>query len=149
MTDSPARRVVASQIWIGGLSVSAMLILVTCMLPRNGPALRVDLAIWWYVARASGLLAAALLGASVLGGLLMGARLARGSARVWIQDLHEFLGALAVVFTVMHLAAVLAADQLLNALYLRLPEQGLTDSDFASVREIVLASLGQPSGDLS
>jgi len=44
---------------------------------------------------------------------------------------------------------VLAADQLLNALYLRLPEQGLTDSDFASVREIVLASLGQPSGDLS
>lgn len=98
--------------WIGGLSVSAMLILVTCMLPRNGPALRVDPAIWWYVARAAGLLAAALLGASVLGGLLMGARLARGSTRVWIQDLHEFLGALAVVFTVMHLAAVLAADQL-------------------------------------
>ena len=47
-----------------------------------------------------------------------------------------------------HDGRMLAADQLLNALYLRLPEQGLTDDDFDSVREIVLASLGQPSGEL-
>jgi len=42
---------------------------------------------------------------------------------------------------------MLATDQLLNALYLRLPEQGLTDHDFRKVREIVLASLSEPSGD--
>jgi MoxR-like ATPase len=42
---------------------------------------------------------------------------------------------------------MLATDQLLNALYLRLPEQGLSDEDFRSVRNIVLASLSQPTGE--
>lgn len=67
---------------------------------------------WLFVASASGLLAWALLSASVLGGLLVSARLTRGSARQWTQGLHEFIGALAVVFTVVHVAAVPAAPQL-------------------------------------
>ncbi|MCA1694577.1 MAG: 2Fe-2S iron-sulfur cluster binding domain-containing protein, partial [Actinobacteria bacterium] len=35
-----------------------------------------------------------------------------GRSRRWTQSLHEFLGPLAVVFTVVHLASVLASDQL-------------------------------------
>ncbi|PZS38167.1 MAG: hypothetical protein DLM62_15185 [Pseudonocardiales bacterium] len=83
----------------------------------SGPALRaagaqVDSLVWWYVARGSGFLAWALLAASVVGGLLLGTQLARGRTRRWTQGLHEFLGPLAVVFTVIHLASVLASDQL-------------------------------------
>lgn len=82
-----------------------------------GPALealraQVDSIMWWYVARASGLLAWALLGVSVVGGLLLATRLTRGRARAWTQGLHEFVGALAVVFTVIHLASVFASNQL-------------------------------------
>ncbi|MGH3546900.1 MAG: 2Fe-2S iron-sulfur cluster-binding protein [Pseudonocardiaceae bacterium] len=73
---------------------------------------QVDSVVWWYVARASGLLAWALLAASVVGGLLLATQLTRGRARTWTQGLHEFIGPLAVVFTVIHLASVLASDQL-------------------------------------
>jgi ferredoxin-NADP reductase/DMSO/TMAO reductase YedYZ heme-binding membrane subunit len=73
---------------------------------------QVDSLVWWYVARASGLLAWALLAVSVIGGLLLGTQLARGRTRRWTQGLHEFLGPLAVVFTVIHLTSVLASDQL-------------------------------------
>lgn len=73
---------------------------------------QVNSLVWWYVARASGLLAWALLAASVIGGLLLGTQLARGRTRRWTQGVHEFLGPLAVVFTVIHLASVLASDQL-------------------------------------
>jgi ferredoxin-NADP reductase/DMSO/TMAO reductase YedYZ heme-binding membrane subunit len=82
-----------------------------------GPALgaaraQVDSMVWWYVARVSGLIAWALLGVSVVGGLLLATRLIRGGPRAWTQRLHEFLGALAVVFTAIHLVSVLASDQL-------------------------------------
>jgi DMSO/TMAO reductase YedYZ heme-binding membrane subunit len=78
------------------------------------PVLRVqrDSVLWWYVARASGLLAWMLLGVSVMGGLLMSTQLTRGSSRRWTQGFHEFVGALAVVFTVIHLASVLATTRL-------------------------------------
>jgi ferredoxin-NADP reductase/DMSO/TMAO reductase YedYZ heme-binding membrane subunit len=69
-------------------------------------------ATWLFVASASGLLAWALLSAAVLGGLLVSTRVARGSARQWTQGLHEFIGALAVVFTVIHIASVPADPQL-------------------------------------
>jgi ferredoxin-NADP reductase/DMSO/TMAO reductase YedYZ heme-binding membrane subunit len=69
-------------------------------------------ATWLFVANASGLLAWALLSASVLGGLLVSTRVARGSARQWTQGLHEFIGALAVVFTVIHIASLPADPQL-------------------------------------
>jgi ferredoxin-NADP reductase/DMSO/TMAO reductase YedYZ heme-binding membrane subunit len=53
-----------------------------------------------------------LLSASVVGGLLLSTRLARGNRRTWTQGLHQFIGALAVIFTVLHLVSVLAADEL-------------------------------------
>ncbi len=117
VTDSLTRPVDASRIWAGGLSAAAMLALVALMTQGHDappiPGAQLD-AVWWYVARASGLLAWVLLSASVVGGLLAGAQLARGrtSSWTWTQDLHRFVGTLAVVFTVIHLASVLAADQL-------------------------------------
>jgi ferredoxin-NADP reductase/DMSO/TMAO reductase YedYZ heme-binding membrane subunit len=104
----------ASRIWAGGLSATAMLAVAALLARGHGPAVQaqVDPAVWWYVARASGLIAWALLGASVVGGLLLATQLARGLTRTWTQGLHEFVGGLAVVFTVIHLASVLAADQL-------------------------------------
>lgn len=79
--------------------------------PAAGPG-QVDSAVWWYVARGSGLIAWALLATSVVGGLLLATQLTRGRARRWTQGLHEFVGPLAVVFTVIHLASVLASGQL-------------------------------------
>jgi ferredoxin-NADP reductase/DMSO/TMAO reductase YedYZ heme-binding membrane subunit len=82
-----------------------------------GPALgaagaQIDSVVWWYVARASGLIALALLGTSVVGGLLLATQLTWGRGRTWNKALHEFVGPLAVVFTTIHLASVLASDQL-------------------------------------
>jgi ferredoxin-NADP reductase/DMSO/TMAO reductase YedYZ heme-binding membrane subunit len=112
--ESLVRPAGASRIWAGGLSTTAMLVVAGQMARGNGPAVRarIDPAVWWYVARASGLIAWTLLGASAVGGLLLATRLARGLRRTWTQGLHEFVGALAVVFTAVHLASVLAADQL-------------------------------------
>jgi ferredoxin-NADP reductase/DMSO/TMAO reductase YedYZ heme-binding membrane subunit len=90
------------------------LILVSLMVPAPGVPVRSALgrAVWWYVARASGLVAWVLLAMSVVGGLLLATRLTQGHRRDWTQGLHEFVGALAVVFTAIHLISVLTADQL-------------------------------------
>src|SRR4051794_39823375 len=65
----------------------------------------------WYVARSAGLLSWALLTASVVWGLALS-----GKAKVfgrkprpnWTLDLHRFLGGLATIFVVVHVAAILA-----------------------------------------
>jgi ferredoxin-NADP reductase/DMSO/TMAO reductase YedYZ heme-binding membrane subunit len=102
-----------------------MVTLVSVMIRGEGlPGMRVqhDPAVWWYVARASGLLAWALLGVSVMCGLLMTTQLNRGRPREWTHGFHEFVGALAVVFTVIHLASVLATDDLrIGVLQLLIP----------------------------
>lgn len=82
------------------------------LIPQPVSQVPPDPAAWLFVASASGLLAWALLSASVLGGLLVSTRLTRGSARQWTQGLHEFIGALAVIFTVIHIASVPADPQL-------------------------------------
>jgi ferredoxin-NADP reductase/DMSO/TMAO reductase YedYZ heme-binding membrane subunit len=91
-----------------------MFTLVGVLVREHGAPVRasVDPAMWWYLARASGLLAWGLLGAAVLGGLTMSTRLAVGGTRSWTQGLHEFLGVLAVVFTAIHLACVRMTSQL-------------------------------------
>jgi ferredoxin-NADP reductase/DMSO/TMAO reductase YedYZ heme-binding membrane subunit len=112
MVDAPPRPAGASRIWAGGICTAMMVILVSLMARVGGsPGTRIahDPAVWWYAARASGLLALVLLSASVIGGLLMSTQLARGTSRQWAQGLHEYLGALAVVFTVIHLASAFAA----------------------------------------
>ncbi len=71
MTDLPTRSGGAARIWACGLSVTVMLILIMSMIPRQGYPVQ-DLAGsagWWYVARASGLLAWVLLGVAVAVGM--------------------------------------------------------------------------------
>lgn len=65
--------------------------------------------IWWYLSRSTGIVAWVLLTASVLWGLLFSTKLLSGRPTPkWLLDLHKFLGALAVVFTGMHLLTLLA-----------------------------------------
>ena len=62
----------------------------------------------WYVARASGLVAWSLLAGSVVWGLLMTSKVVRRIARTsWLLDLHRWLGGLALVFTGVHVLAIL------------------------------------------
>ncbi|HLI57747.1 MAG TPA: ferric reductase-like transmembrane domain-containing protein [Actinomycetota bacterium] len=64
--------------------------------------------LWWYVARSGGILAWALLAASVLWGLAMTTRVAGKVTRpAWLLDLHRFLGGAALLFTGIHVAAIL------------------------------------------
>ena len=62
----------------------------------------------WDVARAGGLVAWGLATASVVWGLALSTRLARRRPwPAWLLDMHRLLGALAVIFTVVHVGAVL------------------------------------------
>lgn len=65
--------------------------------------------VWWYLARASGLVAWALLVVAVLWGLLLSTRLLKDKRRpAWLLDLHRWLGGLAVSFTGIHLIGLVA-----------------------------------------
>jgi predicted ferric reductase len=62
----------------------------------------------WYTARAAGFVAWSLAAASVLWGLAISTRALKGRPRpAWLFDLHRFLGGTAVVFTGVHVAAIL------------------------------------------
>jgi DMSO/TMAO reductase YedYZ heme-binding membrane subunit len=64
--------------------------------------------IWWYAARSGGILASLLLAASVLWGLALTTRAASRITRpAWLLDLHRFLGAAALIFTGIHVVAIL------------------------------------------
>jgi predicted ferric reductase len=61
----------------------------------------------WYVLRATGIVAWLLLTTSVVGGLALRTKLLRNRVRPpWLLDLHRGLAALAVVFTTIHVVAV-------------------------------------------
>jgi DMSO/TMAO reductase YedYZ heme-binding membrane subunit len=63
--------------------------------------------LWWYIARSGGIVAWALLAASVLWGLALSTKVLRGKPRPnWILDLHRFLGGLALIFTGIHVTAL-------------------------------------------
>ena len=63
--------------------------------------------LWWYTARAGGIMAWALMAASVLWGLALSTKVLRGRPRPnWILDLHRFLGGLALIFTAVHVVAI-------------------------------------------
>lgn len=65
--------------------------------------------LWWYTARATGIVAWAVAAASVLWGLALSTRSARGWARpAWVLDLHRFLGALTLTMVGAHLGALVA-----------------------------------------
>ena len=64
--------------------------------------------LWWYLARAGGLVAYGLLAASAVWGLAVSTRLlGRWPAPGWALDLHRFLGGLALAFTGIHLVGLL------------------------------------------
>jgi predicted ferric reductase len=64
---------------------------------------------WWYVARSGGIVAWALLGLSVLWGLALSTRALGPKPRPnWLLDMHRYLGGLAVIFTGVHVAGLVA-----------------------------------------
>jgi len=64
---------------------------------------------WWYTTRSSGIISWSLLALSVLWGLALSTKVFGKRPRPnWLLDLHRFLGGLAVVFAVIHVAAIVA-----------------------------------------
>jgi DMSO/TMAO reductase YedYZ heme-binding membrane subunit len=64
--------------------------------------------LWWYTARASGLVAWGLLGAGVIWGLLLSGKVVRSRPRpAWVVDLHRFLGAAGLVFVGIHVTTLM------------------------------------------
>jgi DMSO/TMAO reductase YedYZ heme-binding membrane subunit len=65
--------------------------------------------LWWYVARASGVVAWLLLTASVLWGIVLSTKAFPEQRRpAWLLDLHRWLGGLTVSFVAIHLLALVA-----------------------------------------
>ena len=63
----------------------------------------------WLVTRSSGVVAWALIVASAVWGLLLATRvLGRKASPAWLLSLHRYLGALAVIFTAVHVVAIVA-----------------------------------------
>lgn len=62
---------------------------------------------WWYIARSGGIVALVLSAASVLWGLLLSSKYLQGGPKpAWLLNLHRFLGALTVGFSLVHVAAL-------------------------------------------
>lgn len=89
--------------------------------------------LWWYIARSGGMVALTLSGLSVIWGLLLGTKILEGrpSAR-WLLDLHKWLGGSAVVFTTIHVVALLL-DPFVSFGILDVLIPGLADWNPASV----------------
>jgi hypothetical protein len=65
--------------------------------------------LWWYLTRASGLVAWALLTLAVALGLVVRTKVGAAPAKPpWWLDMHRFAGALATLFTGVHLATLVA-----------------------------------------
>ena len=65
--------------------------------------------LWWFTARAGGLVAWALSALAVLWGLALSTRaLGRKPRAPWLLDLHRFLGGLSVIFVLVHMTALWA-----------------------------------------
>ncbi len=65
--------------------------------------------IWWYIARASGIIAWLFITASVIWGIMLSTKLFPAHRRpAWLLDLHRGFGALSVLFLVTHVAALIA-----------------------------------------
>lgn len=65
--------------------------------------------LFWYSARAAGIVGWALLSASVIWGLWLSGRVRPLGVRpAWILDLHRFLGGLATIFVGVHVLAIMA-----------------------------------------
>ncbi|MEO8363944.1 MAG: ferric reductase-like transmembrane domain-containing protein [Ilumatobacteraceae bacterium] len=64
---------------------------------------------WWYLTRASGIVAWGFLTASALWGILLSTRLLKPYDRpAWLLDLHRWLGALTILGVGLHIVAIVA-----------------------------------------
>lgn len=64
--------------------------------------------IWWYVTRASALIAWVLMTASVLWGILLSTRVMRKVDNpAWLQDLHRYLGGLTLIMVALHMVSLM------------------------------------------
>ncbi|NCU87736.1 MAG: hypothetical protein EBV58_08045 [Actinobacteria bacterium] len=64
---------------------------------------------WWFLSRASGIVAWALLTGSVLWGILLATRVLKAIDRpAWLLDLHRWLSALTIFAVALHLVALYA-----------------------------------------
>ncbi|MCB9371612.1 MAG: ferric reductase-like transmembrane domain-containing protein [Microthrixaceae bacterium] len=64
--------------------------------------------LWWYTARAGGIVAWGLLAASVLWGLALSTKVLGKRPRAnWLLDLHQWLGTLTMVFLGVHVAGLM------------------------------------------
>jgi DMSO/TMAO reductase YedYZ heme-binding membrane subunit len=64
---------------------------------------------WWFVSRASGMVAAVLVALTIVWGLLLTTKvIERRGLPAWLTDLHRALGGLSVVFIGVHLLALVA-----------------------------------------
>lgn len=125
MADRSTQPAGESRIWAAGFAAAAMLTLVAAMAMSRRPTVpagQLDPAVWWHIGRASGLIAWALLGVAVIGGMSLSTKLAGRRTRSWTHGVHEFISVLAVVFTAVHLASVLASHELdIGLLHLTVP----------------------------
>ncbi len=65
--------------------------------------------VWWYVTRASGIVAWLMLTASVIWGVVLSTKAFPETRRpAWLLDLHRWLGGLTVSFVAIHLIALVA-----------------------------------------
>lgn len=65
--------------------------------------------LWWYLARASGIVAWAFAMASVVWGMALSTRvLGKRPKPAWLLDLHRYLGGATVVLALVHVAALVA-----------------------------------------
>lgn len=63
---------------------------------------------WWYVTRASAVLAWIVMTVAVLWGILLSTRVFRGADNpAWLQDLHRYLGGTALVLTGIHMGSLM------------------------------------------
>lgn len=68
----------------------------------------IDPHFWWYVARASGLIAWVLATLSVVWGVLMSTRILRSAANAaWLQDLHKYFAGAGFVMILLHMVTLM------------------------------------------
>jgi predicted ferric reductase len=69
----------------------------------------VDPRLWWWLSRASGIVAWLVVVAAVVWGLLASTKMIRRRGMpAWILDLHRYLGTLTIVFVAVHVGAIWA-----------------------------------------
>jgi DMSO/TMAO reductase YedYZ heme-binding membrane subunit len=68
-----------------------------------------DIRFWWWVSRASGIVAWLVVAAAVLWGLLASTKfIRRRGVPAWVLDLHRYLGTLTIVFVAIHVGSIYA-----------------------------------------